>query len=198
MGPHRAQRALSYQPTPGWWAAEHYNYFRDYDPSIGRYVESDPKGIDAGLNTYAYVDSSPLTWTDAYGLAKSPRGPGPWHPPAGVKTKCRPSDTCPKILGKIFILTKMIYSHVGWDDHMPFPRGGGRHDKDIEQLLSQLGECTALALKKCKSASCPKVTPPIRGFGFPLILWDVMNEMCKAGVAEACAGIGEPLPGTVY
>jgi len=23
---------------------KHYNYFRDYDPSIGRYVESDPRG----------------------------------------------------------------------------------------------------------------------------------------------------------
>ncbi|MDM1022265.1 RHS repeat-associated core domain-containing protein [Acinetobacter sp. VNK23] len=32
-----------------------YNYFRDYDPITGRYVESDPVGLDGGLNTYGYV-----------------------------------------------------------------------------------------------------------------------------------------------
>lgn len=47
-----------------------YNYFRDYDPSTGRYVESDPIGLDGGLNTYAYVDANPLAWSDARGLTK--------------------------------------------------------------------------------------------------------------------------------
>jgi RHS repeat-associated protein len=47
-----------------------YNYFRDYDPSIGRYVESDPMGLYAGLNTYGYANSGPLSFADPLGLCK--------------------------------------------------------------------------------------------------------------------------------
>ncbi|MEJ2365323.1 MAG: RHS repeat-associated core domain-containing protein, partial [Deltaproteobacteria bacterium] len=72
----------------------HYNYFRDYDPSTGRYIESDPIGIlrdysspqlqlvidfgsleetgiagDVALNhLYAYVTNNPLGSSDPFGL----------------------------------------------------------------------------------------------------------------------------------
>src|SRR5882724_9824219 len=32
-----------------------YNYYRDYDPALGRYTMSDPMGLRGGLNTYIYV-----------------------------------------------------------------------------------------------------------------------------------------------
>ncbi|WP_269750002.1 RHS repeat domain-containing protein, partial [Pseudomarimonas arenosa] len=49
----------------------HYNYFRDYDPSTGRYIESDPIGLDGGPNTYAYVEGRPLITFDDKGLNAS-------------------------------------------------------------------------------------------------------------------------------
>ncbi len=53
----------------------HQNRFRDYDPSIGRYIESDPIGLEGGIDTYAYVGESPLNFADPYGLMQLPNDP---------------------------------------------------------------------------------------------------------------------------
>ncbi|WP_233368442.1 RHS repeat-associated core domain-containing protein [Xanthomonas hortorum] len=56
-----------------------YNYYRDYAPSLGRYAESDLIGLGGGINTYAYVGSSPLMLSDRLGL----ESPGWWSFPPG-------------------------------------------------------------------------------------------------------------------
>jgi RHS repeat-associated protein len=45
-----------------------YNYFRSYDSRTGRYTQSDPIGMDGGLNTYAYANSAPTMYADPLGL----------------------------------------------------------------------------------------------------------------------------------
>jgi hypothetical protein len=47
-----------------------YNYFRDYDPQVGRFVESDPIGLKGGINSYAYVLDDPVMGQDPSGLAR--------------------------------------------------------------------------------------------------------------------------------
>lgn len=46
----------------------HYNYFRDYDPETGRYVESDPIGL-SGSEHIRICTGSPLNRIDPLGLA---------------------------------------------------------------------------------------------------------------------------------
>jgi len=51
--------------------ALHYNYFRDYEPRTGRYIESDPIG---GISTFLFAEGQPLSLVDPLGLcALSPR-----------------------------------------------------------------------------------------------------------------------------
>lgn len=45
----------------------HYNYFRDYEPSTGRYLESDPIGLRGGIATFNYARGNSLLFIDPNG-----------------------------------------------------------------------------------------------------------------------------------
>jgi RHS repeat-associated protein len=62
----------------------HYNYYRSYQATQGRYTQNDPIGLAGGWNRFGYVEGNPLMYADPYGLDKTvwrfPSGPtnGNW------------------------------------------------------------------------------------------------------------------------
>jgi RHS repeat-associated protein len=52
----------------------HYNYFRYYNPPIGRYLTPDPIGLEGGINLWPYAAGNPVRFADPKGLLISP-----WH-----------------------------------------------------------------------------------------------------------------------
>ena len=39
-----------------------------YDPEIGRFLNEDPLGFEAGINFYVYVHNNPVNFNDSDGL----------------------------------------------------------------------------------------------------------------------------------
>jgi RHS repeat-associated protein len=55
-------------------SGEHYNFYRTYDPTAGRYLESDPIAQAGGINLLSYAESDPINKLDSEGLQAVPMG----------------------------------------------------------------------------------------------------------------------------
>jgi RHS repeat-associated protein len=134
----------------------HYNYFRDYQPMIGRYVEADPIGLEGGENLYIYALSDPVKQIDPMGTitiiihgkycgrgAKDPTLQSPGED--CIDEACRQHDICYRD-NKIWTIP-------------PIPPGSKRKKCD-EDLCWRIYNCVG---KDCKRAAimtyfgCPSI-----------------------------------------
>jgi RHS repeat-associated protein len=80
--------ATNNQRFPGQYflieAGLHYNWHRHYDPTIGRYLQTDPLGFVDGPSMYAYVKSAPTMRVDPEGLQIVIPRPGMTPVPPGI------------------------------------------------------------------------------------------------------------------
>jgi len=150
----------------------HYNYFRDYEPSSGRYVQSDPIGLEGGISTYGYVGGSPLGAIDPLGLkGKSAPSAHSWRGYQG--TKPQP------------ILPPYPKQHSGVLDVLLGFKTPNPHASIIESVLTALSpDYTQLCTQQtCFQRSSPLMCGPndaqVQGFvgGYPRVQ-DVISRGC--------------------
>ena len=59
-----------------WFASEnglHQNWMRDYDATLGRYIQADPLGLVDGASVYGYALGNPARWSDPRGESVYPQ-----------------------------------------------------------------------------------------------------------------------------
>ena len=111
-------------------SGKHYNYFRGYDPATGRYMESDPIGLNGGLSTFGYVKQSPTVSIDRYGL-ETYMCKAPLHALGGSGARSGP-DIPGNLLHHQYlcVLDKQGNSQCGGQDRSDGPFSPGKQSKD--------------------------------------------------------------------
>ncbi|MFK3650438.1 RHS repeat-associated core domain-containing protein [Lysobacter enzymogenes] len=154
-----------------------YNYFRDYDPTIGRYLQSDPLGLAGDISAYAYAQGRPTGSIDPLGLQACQaviRLPfytlevcnvPAWTPSPGIthpeKHEVEEALDCPRDGGDCARLAMSIEIIMldlrfrRWDMQRYAARNSGYYDPGhVTRYMSERDTLAAL-VKVAKAVKCP-------------------------------------------
>jgi RHS repeat-associated protein len=147
----------------------YYNYFRDYDPLLGRYGQSDPIGLSGGINTYTYVKARPLMLIDPNGLTSVDLNkPAPWtgsctvaqhsllqgsvNVACSVARTCKSTQTCRELGSNLFKLQACLKARL-LINNTCYAGGDAGHKEAAQNERRGMETCAYWINKKC-------TTPP--------------------------------------
>ncbi len=175
---------------PGQWfqseTALHQNWMRDYDPTLGRYIQADPLGLVDGASVYGYALQNPERYIDPRGENKTIYEPLPFTP-AGLNNYWVPNPNqhpmAPLSYIRVCAENEMLEFHPGnaisgghqGASHWHYSRAGTLRTRDRERY-----------------------PPNNSGFGggdhlpplFPIPVTDCTCAGGNTGTAVGLAGIG--------
>ena len=168
----------------------HYNYFRDYEPAIGRYVQSDPIGIEGGVHRYSYALQNPVTRVDLMGLLFFPlpvTPPTRWLPPGGA-----PGNGCGDVRSDQYVPD----AYLGFDFSRPCRNhdlcygtcGSAKADCDRKFFDDMMTVCERAPYMRVPGGEVDVVRPQCFKMA-ALYYWAVQNfgqQAHCAGQKEAC------------
>ena len=124
-----------------------YNYFRDYDSGSGRYVESDPIGLQGGGTTYSYAFSSPFNYLDSAGL-RPVTMPFPWWGDVPVKAAGTVCSVPLMVAIGVGAVLMAIPNTTSACDTLDKPISCNEGNEDCERLALQIAAHVAGMKKK--------------------------------------------------
>jgi RHS repeat-associated protein len=152
-----------------------YNYFRDYDPQTGRYVQSDPIGLAGGINPYLYARANPLRWNDPRGLVNvdpssfpvPQSDPSPTYtvPSSVIKLQVLPPDQAPRESNYL----------PGFHGAYPDPLSACKHRCYYRLLRTTVIEESALHGAAQVSSLAHRASPTLSAVGLGVGLFSLSN-----------------------
>lgn len=106
----------------------HYNFYRYYDSTIGRYGSSDPIGLGGGPNPHAYL--YPHIWTDPIGLKGAGEVAVDTNPVTDALSGARTADVDAALAGRSPVLSPTAHREL---------LEGGHSPEEISRWLSERG-----------------------------------------------------------